>query len=65
MIQHIIYINIKPGIISFFVCFVSRLPYHKLVGGVFNIRPNHYFLVNGYSNLYWGWGGEDDDMGYR
>lgn len=45
--------------------FFYRLPYHKLVGGVFNIRPDHFFLVNGYSNLYWGWGGEDDDMGYR
>lgn len=32
---------------------------------MFNIRPEHYFLVNGYSNLFWGWGGEDDDMGYR
>ncbi|XP_050428592.1 beta-1,4-N-acetylgalactosaminyltransferase bre-4-like [Adelges cooleyi] len=45
--------------------FKYQLPYHKLVGGVFNIRPHHYFQVNGYSNLFWGWGGEDDDMGYR
>ncbi|KAE9535609.1 hypothetical protein AGLY_007510 [Aphis glycines] len=46
------------------VSFTRLLPYHKLVGGVFNIRPDHYLLVNGYSNLFWGWGGEDDDMGY-
>ncbi|XP_050535113.1 beta-1,4-N-acetylgalactosaminyltransferase bre-4-like [Daktulosphaira vitifoliae] len=45
--------------------FKYKLPYHHLVGGVFNIRPKHYFRVNGYSNLFWGWGGEDDDMGYR
>ncbi|XP_071455371.1 beta-1,4-N-acetylgalactosaminyltransferase bre-4-like [Hetaerina americana] len=42
-----------------------RLPYKVLVGGVFSIRTEHFFRVNGYSNLYWGWGGEDDDMGYR
>lgn len=42
-----------------------RLPYKILVGGVFAIRSDHFFRVNGYSNLYWGWGGEDDDMGYR
>ncbi|XP_046393595.1 beta-1,4-N-acetylgalactosaminyltransferase bre-4-like, partial [Ischnura elegans] len=42
-----------------------RLPYKVLVGGVFAIRTEHFFRVNGYSNLYWGWGGEDDDMGYR
>ncbi|XP_073978981.1 beta-1,4-N-acetylgalactosaminyltransferase bre-4-like isoform X2 [Rhodnius prolixus] len=42
-----------------------RLPYRVLVGGVFAIRTDHFLRVNGYSNLYWGWGGEDDDMGLR
>ncbi|KAI5702976.1 hypothetical protein M8J75_006268 [Diaphorina citri] len=41
------------------------LPYNNLVGGVFIIRTEHFLRVNGYSNLYWGWGGEDDDMGFR
>nr|XP_018910600.1 PREDICTED: beta-1,4-N-acetylgalactosaminyltransferase bre-4-like isoform X2 [Bemisia tabaci]XP_018910602.1 PREDICTED: beta-1,4-N-acetylgalactosaminyltransferase bre-4-like isoform X2 [Bemisia tabaci] len=45
--------------------FAYQLPYRVLVGGVFNIRTEHFLKVNGYSNLYWGWGGEDDDMGYR
>ncbi|XP_065222715.1 beta-1,4-galactosyltransferase 4-like isoform X3 [Planococcus citri] len=45
--------------------FGYKLPYYELVGGVFSIKIDHFLLVNGYSNLYWGWGGEDDDMGYR
>jgi beta-1,4-galactosyltransferase 1 len=35
-----------------------------------NIVPYYFFLVsvrlvNGFSNLFWGWGGEDDDMANR
>jgi hypothetical protein len=41
------------------------LPYGWLVGGVFSIKPNQYKLANGYSNSYWGWGGEDDDFSTR
>ncbi|XP_049272432.1 beta-1,4-N-acetylgalactosaminyltransferase bre-4-like [Rhipicephalus sanguineus] len=36
-----------------------------LVGGVLAIKREHLFKVNGFSNLYWGWGGVDDDMAYR
>jgi xylosylprotein beta4-galactosyltransferase, putative len=36
-----------------------------LIGGVFSISTNHFILANGYSNFYWGWGGEDDDMAER
>ena len=42
-----------------------RLTYEELIGGVFNIRIDHFLTVNGYSNLYWGWGAEDDDLFYR
>jgi predicted glycosyltransferase involved in capsule biosynthesis len=42
-----------------------RLAYQELVGGVLNMRTEHFQKVNGYSNLYWGWGAEDDDMAYR
>lgn len=45
--------------------FNYTLPYKDLVGGVFAISKAHLILVNGYSNLYWGWGGEDDDMAHR
>ena len=42
--------------------FNYSLPYHRLVGGVLGFRTKHYMLVNGYSNSFWGWGGEDDNM---
>lgn len=42
-----------------------RLAYGYLVGGVLNMRVEHFQKVNGYSNMYWGWGAEDDDMAYR
>jgi hypothetical protein len=39
--------------------------YPFLVGGVLTIRPKTFILLNGYSNEYFNWGGEDDDMGLR
>ncbi|KAH3898150.1 beta-1,4-N-acetylgalactosaminyltransferase bre-4-like isoform X2 [Dreissena polymorpha] len=45
--------------------FGYRLPYMQLVGGVLSMKPDVFIAVNGYSNLYWGWGAEDDDMAAR
>ncbi|XP_061182787.1 beta-1,4-N-acetylgalactosaminyltransferase bre-4-like [Saccostrea echinata] len=42
-----------------------KLVYSWLVGGVLGFRPHIFRKVNGYSNMFWGWGGEDDDMYYR
>ena len=42
-----------------------RKEYSILVGGVIVYRPENFELVNGYSNLYWGWGAEDDEMFIR
>lgn len=39
--------------------------YGDLVGGVINYSPEHYRKLNGYPNVYWGWGAEDDDMTLR
>nr|XP_049706718.1 beta-1,4-N-acetylgalactosaminyltransferase bre-4-like [Helicoverpa armigera] len=38
------------------------LPYKLIFGGVTALTPQHYRLVNGYSNFYWNWGAEDDDF---
>lgn len=42
-----------------------RLPYAQIFGGVSALKKEHMQRVNGFSNKYWGWGGEDDDMSYR
>ncbi|KAL7287863.1 hypothetical protein TKK_0017928 [Trichogramma kaykai] len=45
--------------------FLYRLPYSDLFGGVSAMTTNHFRMVNGFSNVFWGWGGEDDDMANR
>jgi predicted glycosyltransferase involved in capsule biosynthesis len=35
---------------------------HVQVGGAFLLQVEHYKRINGYSNKYFGWGQEDDDM---
>ena len=39
--------------------------YAQYFGGVSSILSEQFRKVNGYSNSYWGWGGEDDDMFMR
>lgn len=42
-----------------------KLPYTSIFGGVSAITREHFELLNGFSNMFWGWGGEDDDMSNR
>ncbi|KAK8765250.1 hypothetical protein V5799_032145 [Amblyomma americanum] len=39
--------------------------YPTIFGGVSALREDHMQKVNGFSNVFWGWGGEDDDMSVR
>lgn len=42
--------------------FRYNLPYLNLFGGAVAIRSDQYLLINGMSNKFVGWGGEDDDF---
>ena len=42
-----------------------RLPYARILGGVAAIHSDLFIKVNGYSNKFFGWGGEDDDFSAR
>ncbi|CAH1779087.1 unnamed protein product, partial [Owenia fusiformis] len=39
-----------------------KKPPYTLTGGVVAIAPDTYKKLNGYSNGFWGWGGEDNDL---
>ncbi|XP_037506388.1 beta-1,4-N-acetylgalactosaminyltransferase bre-4 [Rhipicephalus sanguineus] len=39
--------------------------YETIFGGASAVRSEHMEKVNGFSNVFWGWGGEDDDMSIR
>lgn len=42
-----------------------KLPYSSIFGGVSAMTKLQFKKVNGFSNCFWGWGGEDDDMSNR
>ncbi|CAB3232500.1 unnamed protein product [Arctia plantaginis] len=39
--------------------------YETFIGGILLVKNEHYKLVNGMSNNYWGWGLEDDEFYVR
>jgi beta-1,4-galactosyltransferase 3 len=45
--------------------FKYQLPYSSLFGGISALTRQQLEKINGFSNDYWGWGGEDDDLSTR
>ena len=41
------------------------MPYPQFAGGVMMQSTKNTLIMNGFSNNYWGWGGEDDDITQR
>lgn len=39
-----------------------KVPYAKSAGGIVSMRPQDWVAINGFSNHFKGWGGEDDDL---
>ena len=45
--------------------FVSRLFAPGHFGGIELFTREHYEKINGFTNMFWGWGAEDDDLYLR
>ncbi|UMM10662.1 hypothetical protein L5515_000331 [Caenorhabditis briggsae] len=45
--------------------FHYKLPYSAIFGGISALTQEHVKAINGFSNDFWGWGGEDDDLATR
>lgn len=43
----------------------DNIPFESYFGGITMFPTDIFTKINGFSNLYWGWGFEDDDLRYR
>ena len=64
----------KKMILNFEICIVRisslnefryNLPYPEMTGGALAIRSDQFSILNGFSNQFYGWGGEDDEFHRR
>ena len=56
------YANDGGGAMMMMMLILHRLPYRGIIGGVAAMRREQFYKINGYSNKFFGWGGEDDDL---
>ncbi|MCL4159154.1 UNVERIFIED_CONTAM: hypothetical protein GTU68_021386, partial [Idotea baltica] len=45
--------------------YTYALYFTEYFGGASSMTEEHFWMVNGYSNKYWGWGKEDEDIEQR
>jgi hypothetical protein len=45
--------------------FRYKMPFPEYLGGVTLFNNNHFVMIGGYSNNFWGYGGEDNEIYYR
>ena len=38
------------------------MPYNDFFGAVTGLARGQIYRINGFPNVYWGWGGEDDEI---
>ncbi|ESO05125.1 hypothetical protein HELRODRAFT_122556, partial [Helobdella robusta] len=55
-------LDIPRHVGAFLATFHFQLPYKGLFGGATAFRKDQFLKFNGFSNEYYGWGGEDDDI---
>ncbi|CAH8567349.1 unnamed protein product [Schistosoma turkestanicum] len=51
-------VHLSPSLSTF----DYKLLYQRFYGGVVTFTRDQYFKINGFSNVFEGWGGEDDDL---
>jgi beta-1,4-galactosyltransferase 1 len=59
------YVSVPTHLSAYCSQFDYKLPYEGILGGVTLFNVPDFIRVNGFSNCYWGWGGEDDDLRLR
>lgn len=59
------YVSKTSGLLMQAIYFSTSSSQPTFIGGIVLIRKEHFELVNGMSNKYWGWGLEDDEFYVR
>ncbi|KAK2715836.1 beta-1,4-galactosyltransferase 6-like [Artemia franciscana] len=63
-----LFYSCEPGTVRHFAELISNMKYERIytecAGGVTAFHIQDFQTIDGFSNVYWGWGGEDDDL-YR